>query len=145
MVGGLLLATLGYGSLALLSRPGVGYAALVAPLVIPAVGNSVAFPAISAVIATTVSPGHLGAASGANTTIREIDGILGIAVVTLAFTAAGSFRNPHTVIHTFQAAIALCAATSLPGAVLDSRVPGRPRRADSATFSPSARHQQATR
>lgn len=41
--GGLILATVGYGRLALPSRPGVAYPELIAPLVIASIGNSAAF------------------------------------------------------------------------------------------------------
>lgn len=115
-------------------------AALMAPLALPSIATAYAPErrgrALGIVVGITglatfagppVSPDHLGAASGANAAIREIGGILGIAAVTLAFTAAGSFLTTDTVIHGFQAAIGLCALVALAGAGLAAPAPaGRP-------------------
>jgi MFS family permease len=117
ITGGLILAAAGYAWLAYQSRPGVSYAALAGALVITGIGNSSVFPAISSAIAASVDHGHIGPAAGVNNAVREIAGVLGIAVVTLAFTAAGSFTTPATVTHGFAAAIALCAGISLAGAL----------------------------
>jgi EmrB/QacA subfamily drug resistance transporter len=127
-IAGLALAAAGYAWLAALSRPGVGYAELVAPLATTGIGNSAVFPALSAAIAASVEPDHIGPAAGVNNAVREIGGVLGIAAVTLAFAAAGSFDDVATVTHGFRAAMALCAGVGLAGAAFGALAPGRRRR-----------------
>jgi hypothetical protein len=79
------------------------------------------FPAPSAAISASVSHDELGPASGVNNAIREIAATLGIAVVALAFTSAGSFTNHATVAHGFRAAAGLCAILSVAGALIRTR------------------------
>lgn len=117
VVGGLVASATGSAWLALVSRPGVTYSQLVGALVVTGVGNSTVFPALSSAVSTSVSQDELGPASGVNNAVREIGGVLGIAVVALAFTSAGSFTDQTTVAHGFRAAAALCAALSLLGAL----------------------------
>lgn len=136
ITGGLVLAAAGYAWLAYLSSPGVSYTALVGALVITGIGNSSVFPAISSAISASVHHDHIGPAAGVNNAVAEIGGVLGIAVVALAFTAAGSFATPTTVTHGFAAAIALCAGISLTGALLGLLAPRR-RASGSAQFIPS--------
>jgi MFS family permease len=97
----------------------------VGALVITGIGNSSVFPAISSAISASVHHDHIGPAAGVNNAVAEIGGVLGIAVVALAFTAAGSFATPATVTHGFAAAIALCACISLAGALLGLLAPRR--------------------
>jgi EmrB/QacA subfamily drug resistance transporter len=134
VVGGLIASAAGSAWLAGLSRSGVTYPDLVGALVVIGVGNSTVFPALSSAVAASVSHDELGPASGVNNAVREIGGVLGIAVVALAFTSAGSFTNHTTVAHGFRAAAALCAALSLLGALAGAltrtppgnRHPGQP-------------------
>ena len=110
----------------------MSYAALAGALVLTGIGNSSVFPPISAAIAASVGHEAIGPAAGINNAVREIGGVLGIAVVTLAFTAAGSFRTPAAVTHGFAAAIGLCAVIALAGAVAGLLVPGLPHPAPPA-------------
>ena len=145
VVGGLAAAAAGSAWLAWLSRPGVSYPALVGALVVIGVGNSTVFPALSAAISVSVRPDDLGPASGVNNAVREIGGVLGIAVVALAFTAGGSFTNQATVAHGFRAAAGLCAAISLAGALAGVLTAPRPPRQDHAPTSPAPLTEEARR
>jgi EmrB/QacA subfamily drug resistance transporter len=138
IVGGLVLAAAGYAWLAWLSRPGVSYGELVGALVVVGIGNSSVFPALSAAVAAAVHPDELGPAAGVNNAAGEIGGVLGIAVVTLAFTAAGSFATPVTVAHGFRAACVLCAAVGAAGALAGALTPRhRPRTPDAPGPTPA--------
>jgi len=132
---GLTLAAAGNVWLAWLARPGVTYAALVAPLLIVGVGNSSVFPALSSAVSASVDGDHIGSASGVNNTLAEIGGVLGIAVVALAFAAAGSFATPTSVANGFHAASWLCAAICIAGALAGARTPPRPRPSDTGPVS----------
>jgi EmrB/QacA subfamily drug resistance transporter len=117
IVGGLLLGTAGYAWLALLSRPPVSYPSLVAPLLILGMGNSAVFPAVSAAVSTSVGVDRVGAASGINNTVRQIGGVLGIAVAALTFARAGSFATAATVASGFRGVAVLCAGVAAVGAI----------------------------
>jgi EmrB/QacA subfamily drug resistance transporter len=132
---GLMLAAAGNVWLAWLARPGVTYAELVAPLLIVGVGNSSVFPALSSAVSASVDRDHIGPASGVNNTLAEIGGVLGIAVVALAFAAAGSFATPNTVAKGFHTASWLCAAICLAGALAGALTPPRPRPSDAGPIS----------
>lgn len=142
ITGGLALAAAGYAWLAWTSRPGVSYPALVGSLVIIGIGNSSVFPALSSAIAASVHHDDIGPAAGINNAVGEIGGVLGIAVVALAFTAAGSFATPSSAAHGFRAAAALCAGISVAGALAGAFAPRNPGESD-LTPAPSPVHQEA--
>ena len=50
-------------------------------------------PAANAVLGA-VRPEEAGQASGANNAIRELGGVLGVAVLAAVFTGAGGFETP---------------------------------------------------
>ena len=64
MVGGLILQAAGLGWLAAVVAPGVGYGALVAPLVIAGVGIAMCFPTVANLVTGSVPPAGRGAGGG---------------------------------------------------------------------------------
>jgi EmrB/QacA subfamily drug resistance transporter len=129
-VGGLVLSAVGYASLAALVGAGdASYAELVIPLAIAGVGNSSVFPAIGALVAST-SPGRtIGIAAGLNGAARELGAVLGVAVVAIAFAAAGSFADPVAASSGFAAAMLLCALVAAIAAATLALLPADERRA----------------
>jgi EmrB/QacA subfamily drug resistance transporter len=124
---GLLLQGAGMAWIALIARTGLPYGQLIAPLIIAGAGISMAMPAAqNAVLA--VKAADLGAASGAFTMMRQLGGVLGLAVVVAVFSGAGSYLSPATFADGFAPAIGVTAAFSVAGAlcalVLPSRRPG---------------------
>ncbi|WP_019929434.1 MFS transporter [Nocardia sp. BMG111209] len=115
IVAGLLAQAIGFGWIALAA--GSGYPALIAPMVLAGVGVSAAMPAAQSAILGAVDPQAIGTASGLYNTGRQLGGALGIAVVSVVFTAYGGYATPATVTDGFRAAIAVSAALSAAGAV----------------------------
>lgn len=114
LMSGLAAATAGYAALAGLAAAGESsYLAYMVPLVIVGIGNSAAFPAITALVDLTAPPGHLGASAGTNSATRELGAVLGVALITLAFTTAGGIHSTAIVLQGFSASMAVCAAASL--------------------------------
>ncbi|EXG80461.1 MFS transporter [Cryptosporangium arvum] len=103
--------------IAVIVDPGLGYGQLIAPLVVSGTGVALALPATQAAALSGVGPGSVGAASGAYSTMRQLGGVFGVAVVVSAFLAAGSYASPRTFATGFAAALAACAALSLVGAL----------------------------
>jgi EmrB/QacA subfamily drug resistance transporter len=123
MVAGLSLQSLALGYLALVSAPDVAYAALVPGFVMAGSGMALVFaPAANAVL-SAVLPSEAGQASGANNTVREIGGVLGVAVLATVFTHAGGYGSPQDYVDGLIPAVWVGAAVLGVGALVALLVP----------------------
>jgi EmrB/QacA subfamily drug resistance transporter len=128
MAAGLALQAIAIGWLAAVSSPTVAYSALVIPFVLAGTGMALVFaPAASAVLAS-VRPEEAGKASGATNAIRELGGVLGVAVLASLFTANGSYASPAAFTDGLTAALPVGAAVLGAGAVIALFVPGLRKR-----------------
>ena len=125
MVGGLLLQAAGMAWIALIAGPGLSYSELLAPFIISGVGVSMAIPAAQNSVVGSMAVEALGKASGANSMMRELGGVFGIAVVVAVFAAAGGYASATAFTDGFAPAIGVAAALSLAGAVAGLALPGR--------------------
>jgi EmrB/QacA subfamily drug resistance transporter len=132
MVGGLTLQALGMGWIALIADPGFDYSQFVIPAIVAGVGVSMAIPAAQNSVVASVSLEDVGKAAGANSMMRELGGVFGIAAAVAVFAAAGSYASPGAFLDGFGPAVAVGAALSLAGAVTAVALPGR-RQATGAT------------
>ncbi len=123
---GLTLQAAGMAWIALIARTGLPYAELIAPLIIAGAGISMAMPAAQNAV-VSVKASDLGAASGAFTMMRQMGGVLGLAVVVAVFSGPGSYLSPASFADGFAPAIGVAAAFSLAGALCALALPGRPR------------------
>jgi hypothetical protein len=73
----------------------------------------------------SVAHEDLGKAAGANSMMRELGGVFGVAVGVAVFAGAGSFASPDAFLDGFAPAIAVVAALSLAGALVALALPGR--------------------
>src|SRR5919201_2022465 len=131
MVGGLSLQALGMGWLALIAEPGMAYSQVLGPFIMAGVGVSMAIPAAQNSVVGSVATDALGKAAGANSMMRELGGVIGIALAVAVFAAAGSYASPSAFTDGFGPAIGVAAALALTGAVAGLALPGR-RRAGAA-------------
>jgi len=127
MVGGLLLQAAGMGWMALIAEPGLAYSHLLGPFIVAGVGISMAIPAAQNSVVGSVTMNALGKAAGVNSMMRELGGVLGIAVVVAVFAAAGSYASPAAFTDGFAQAIGVAAALALAGAIAGLALPGRRR------------------
>ena len=72
---------------------------------------------------------EVGKAAGANSMLRELGGVFGIAIVVAVFAGAGSYASPDAFSDGFAAAIAVSAVLSAVGAIAGLGLPGRARAA----------------
>ncbi|RBM20677.1 DHA2 family efflux MFS transporter permease subunit [Streptomyces sp. PT12] len=128
---GLLLQGVGLSWINLVSGIDTPYAQLAAPMVIAGAGMGLVFAPTAAVVLGSVSRDHAGKASGANITVREIGGAVGIAVLSSIFVAQGSDLNAQEFVNGMQPAIWTGVAVTLAGAVLALGIPRKPVVADS--------------
>jgi len=129
MVAGLSLQALGLAWVALIADPGMSYTQLLAPFIVAGVGVSMAIPAAQNSVVASVPDAVLGKAAGANSMMRELGGVFGIAIAVAVFAAAGSYASPQAFIDGFAPATAAGAAFALIGAVVGLALPGRRRAA----------------
>src|SRR4051794_14912584 len=129
MVGGLTLQAVGMGWIALIADPGLTYAQFVLPSIVAGIGVSMAIPAAQNSVVGSMALEDVGKAAGANSMMRELGGVFGVAVAVAVFAAAGSYASPDAFLDGFAPAIAVVAALSLAGAVVALGLPGRRRAA----------------
>ena len=127
LVAGPLLQAAGLGWIALIAEPGMAYGALVAPLMVAGVGVSMSFPAAQNAVVAAVPPEAIGKAAGTNSTMRELGGVLGIAVSVAVFTGAGGYASAQAFTDGFVPAMGVAAGLSVLGALCGAALPGRHR------------------
>jgi EmrB/QacA subfamily drug resistance transporter len=135
MAAGLALQAVGLGWLALVSEPDVAYGLLVPAFVMAGTGMALVFaPAANAVLGA-VRPSEAGQASGATNTIREIGGVLGVAVLASVFTHVGGMASPADYVDGLVPAVWVGAAVLAAGALVALLVPGKTERSGVAVSS----------
>jgi EmrB/QacA subfamily drug resistance transporter len=125
MVGGLTIQALGMGWIALIADPGLSYSQFLLPSIIAGIGVSMAIPAAQNSVIGAVALKDVGKAAGANSMMRELGGVFGIAVAVAVFAAAGSYASAESFLDGVAPAIAVVAALSLAGAIVALALPGR--------------------
>jgi EmrB/QacA subfamily drug resistance transporter len=126
MAAGLALQAAGLAWLAIVTEATVAYGTLVPGFVMAGTGMALVFaPAANAVLGS-VRQEEAGQASGATNTIREIGGVLGVAVLATIFTNAGGFGSPDAFVDGLVPAVWVGAAVLATGALLALLIPGRP-------------------
>ena len=125
ILGGLTLQAIGLTWIALIADAGVSYGELVLPLIVAGIGVSMAIPAGQNSVVGRIPVGQLGKAAGANSMMRELGGVFGIAVVVAVFAAAGSYASPTAFSDGFSAAVGVAAGLSLLGAFAGAVLPRR--------------------
>ncbi len=133
LVGGLALQAIGMAWIALIAEPGLAYGELIAPLIVAGVGASMAIPPAASSVVGAVAQEEVGKAAGANSMLRELGGVFGIAILVAVFAGAGSYASAEAFSDGFAPAIAVSAALSLAGAIAAIGVPGRPRATGAAS------------
>ena len=90
---GLALQAAGLAWIAAVSTPTTPYVELVAPFTLSGIGMALFFAPVANVVLSSVRPEEEGQASGANSAIRELGGVLGIAVIVSIFSHYGGYRS----------------------------------------------------
>jgi len=123
MVTGLGLQALALGWLATLAGIDQTYASMIVPFVFAGAGMALVFaPAANAVL-SSVGPARVGQASGATNAIRELGGVLGIAVLATVFTSHGGYASPQAFVNGLIPAMWVGVAVLTAGALIAALVP----------------------
>jgi EmrB/QacA subfamily drug resistance transporter len=123
LAGGLALQAVGLAWMAAVSTETVGYESLVVPFILSGIGMGMFFAPVANVVLSAVRPEEEGKASGANNAIREIGGVLGVAVLASIFGGAGGYESASTFIDGMVPALWVGAIVVAVGAALAALIP----------------------
>jgi MFS family permease len=124
MVSGLTLQAAGATWLALIGEPGMAYSSVLAPFIVAGVGISMAIPAAQNSVVGSMDVADLGKAAGANSMMRELGGVFGIASAVAVFAGAGGYCSAQDFVDGFGPAIGVAAGIALVGAACAVALPG---------------------
>jgi MFS family permease len=127
MAFGLTLDAIAFTWMAAVVGPDTAYGQLVPALVLAGIGTAAFFAPVANVVMSSVRPEEGGQASGATNAIREIGGVLGIAVLAAVFANQGDYSTPAAFVDGFTPALMLGAAAVALGAGAALLVPRRRR------------------
>jgi MFS family permease len=104
-------------------------------------GLGLAIPALTQSVTSLVPPADIGTASGAFSTMRQLGGAFGVAVIGAAFASTGSYATPSAFSHGLVTAFGVAAGLAFAGAVAGTILPTLRRRSSLAAppepFAPS--------
>jgi EmrB/QacA subfamily drug resistance transporter len=134
---GLALQATALGWLATELTATMSYSRMIVPFMMAGAGMALVFaPAANAVLGS-VRAEEAGQASGATNAIREVGGVLGIAVLASVFSGAGGYAGPTSFVAGLVPAVATAAVVLAVGAIIALAIPAL-RRAAGASPQPVA-------
>ena len=140
---GLALQAIGLGWIAAVSTATVGYIAFVSPFVLSGIGMALFFAPVANVVLSAVRPEEEGKASGANNAIREVGGVLGVAVLASIFARTGGYESPAAFSDGLVPALWVGAIVVGIGSVLALLIPRKRRSTEALASEPGALAVQA--
>ena len=118
MVAGLGLQAIALGMLASLAGVHEAYASMIIPFILAGTGMALVFAPSANAVLSSVRTAQTGQASGATNAIRELGGVLGIAVLATVFTSHGSYVAPQLFVNGMVPAMWVGAAVLAVGALI---------------------------
>jgi len=125
MAFGLGLDAIAFAWMASIAAPDTAYSQLAPALVLAGIGTASFFAPVANVVMGAVRAEESGQASGATNAIREIGGVLGIAVLAAVFANKGGYETPTAFVAGFTPALVIGAATVALGAAAALMIPRR--------------------
>jgi EmrB/QacA subfamily drug resistance transporter len=118
MVAGLALQAIALGWLASEASVHQAYSSMIGPFVLAGAGMALVFAPSANAVLSSVRSDQAGQASGATNTIRELGGVLGIAVLATVFTAHGGYASPQAFVNGLTPAMWIGTAVLAAGALV---------------------------
>jgi MFS family permease len=122
---GLALQAIAIGWLGAVAAPDAAYGSLVIPFMLAGAGMALVFAPSANAVLSSVRSDEAGKASGATNAIRELGGVLGVAVMASIFQSSGSYATPHAYSSGVTAALPIAAVVLAVGALVALLVPAR--------------------
>ncbi len=136
MAAGLALQAIGLAWIAAISSTTLPYSHIVLPFIVSGTGMALFFAPVANVVLSAVRPEEQGQASGANNAIRELGGVLGVAVLASIFAHAGGYTSADTFVKGTSDAVYVGAAVVAVGAVAAFFIRRRPSRVQALERAP---------
>ncbi|MFE5580716.1 MFS transporter [Kitasatospora sp. NPDC056531] len=124
---GLFLQAVGLAWINLEATSNTPYSHLVGGMLLGGAGMGFVFAPTASVVLASAGPEQQGKASGANATVREIGGALGIAVLSTVFAHSGSARSPQTFVDGLHPATWVGVCVVVVGGLCALGIPRKPR------------------
>ena len=122
---GLTLQAAGLLWIGLATSPGAPYSTFIIPFVLSGAGMGMFFAPVANLVLSSVRRDQEGKASGANNAIRELGGVLGVAVLASIFAHTGGYSSGAAFVAGVQPAIIAGSAVVFAGAIVAALIPGR--------------------
>ncbi|CAA9469644.1 MAG: Uncharacterized MFS-type transporter [uncultured Solirubrobacteraceae bacterium] len=127
MATGLALQAIAIAWLATVLEPATPFGELVIPFVLAGAGMAMVFAPSANAVLQSVRPEEAGQASGATNAIREVGGVMGVAVLASVFAGSGGYGDPQAFTDGLTAALPIAAMVLGAGALAALLAPGRTR------------------
>jgi EmrB/QacA subfamily drug resistance transporter len=134
---GLALQAIGLTWLGLVTAPTTPYSQLVLPFIISGVGMGLFFAPVANVVLSSVRPQEEGQASGANNSIREVGGVMGVAILAAVFSHFGSYASGDAYIAGLHPALFVGSAAVAVAAIASFAIPRRVHATSAVLETPS--------
>jgi predicted MFS family arabinose efflux permease len=129
--------------IALIAEPGLDYRQMIAPLLLSGLGIAMATPATQSSALSSAAPRDIGKSSGAFSTLRQLGGAFGVAVLVAVFAGAGSYASAAAFVDGFAPALSASGGLAVAAAIAGLALPRRRRAlAASAPVPPPLRQRQ---
>jgi hypothetical protein len=99
------------------------YASLIVPFILAGAGMALVFAPSANAVLSAVRTDEAGQASGATNAIRELGGVLGIAVLATVFTSHGGYLSAHGFVSGLVPAMWVGVAVLGAGALIAAALP----------------------
>ena len=137
MAAGLALQGGALAWLAAISVPDVAYSSLVLPFAMAGAGMALVFAPSANAVLGSVEQASAGQASGATNAIRELGGVMGIAVLASVFSTHGSYASPQAYTDGMVSAVWVGAAVLAAGALVALLIPRAAGRGTAPAAAPA--------
>jgi EmrB/QacA subfamily drug resistance transporter len=123
MAAGLGLQATALGWLAAVAGVHQTYTSMIVPFILAGAGMSLVFAPSANAVLSSVRAEQAGQASGATNAIRELGGVLGIAVLATVFSSHGGYLSPEQFVSGLKPAMWVGVAVLAGGALLAAALP----------------------
>jgi EmrB/QacA subfamily drug resistance transporter len=130
IISGVLLQAAALAGIAAVAALHQGYAEMLAPMIVSGAGIGLAIPAVTKSVIGAVPPGDIGKAAGVFSTMRQLGGAFGVAILASVFTASGSYASAGAFSDGFAPAMGCAAGLALAGGLAGLVLPGQRKQAD---------------
>ena len=137
MIVGLAMQVIGLGWIAAVVTAGMGYTQLGLAFGVAGIGIGMVFPTVANGVLGSVPLSEAGVASGANSTVRELGGVFGVALLAAVLARRGIYTSPQIFVDGFSPALWVAVGLSALGMAAAAFFPGRRPGTDLALAEPA--------